>query len=40
MYTTTANIINDATAGIIDVNDSQIGMYAEGASAKAIILEN
>ena len=37
MYTTTANIINDATAGIIDVNDSsQIGMYAEGASAKAI----
>ncbi|MDU1912108.1 hypothetical protein [Fusobacterium sp.] len=37
MYTKTANIINDTTIGIINVNDSsQIGMYTEGTNAKAI----
>ncbi|EOI5136082.1 beta strand repeat-containing protein, partial [Campylobacter jejuni] len=37
MYTKTANILNDTTTGIINVNDaSQIGMYAEGSGAKAI----
>ncbi|WP_462425965.1 autotransporter-associated N-terminal domain-containing protein [Fusobacterium varium] len=37
MYTKTANILNDTTTGIINVNDaSQIGMYAEGSGVKAI----
>ena len=37
MYTKTANIINDAGTGVINVNDStQIGMYAEGTNVKAI----